>query len=254
MEKDKKDRKNKVIIGIIIISIVIILSIIFFIVDRKDKKENSLEENWENPYTEIDKNEIEYQENATIDELKEETGLTADSNLYEINTEYDGRKVLNIKTDIQYKVAFAGIIKGQAPTIEEIDTIMQENHPTENGIWIEKNSRTKLLELLKENTNSEYDINEKGYLIIKEKREQNDIDKNLERLINTNKQTIVTISNIYYEVDSVTGEIVEYPFEQLDNYQAYDQITSGDNTIIVITSNANQTLTNQEILRQWTQF
>ncbi len=250
----KKDKKNKVmIIGIIIITIIVIAIIIFFIANRKDNKEDNLEENWENPYTEIDKNEIEYQENTTIDELKEETGLTADSNLYEVNTEYDGRKVLNIKTDIQYKVAFAGIIKGQAPTIEEVDTIIEENHPTENGVWIDKNSRTKFLQLLKGNTNSEYDINEKGYLNIKEKREQNDIDKSLEKLINTNKQIVVTISNIYYEVDSVTGEIVEYPFEQLDNYQAYDQITSGDNTIIVITSNANQTLTNQDILRQWMQ-
>ncbi len=248
-------KKNKVIIvSIIIIAIIIIVSIIFFITNKKDYKENNLEENWENPYTEIDKNAIEYQENATIDELKEQTGLTANSNLYEINTEYDGRKVLNIKTDIQYKVAFAGIIKGQAPKIEEVDTIIQENHPTENGVWIEKNSRTKFLQLIEGNTNSEYSIDEKGYLNIKEKRGQNDIDKNLERLIKSNKQIIVTISNMYYEVDSVTGEIVEYPFEQLDSYQAYDQITSKDNTIIVITSNTNKNLTNQDIMEQWTQF
>ena len=245
-----KKEKKKIVLGVVIA--IIILIIVAFVVilstNARNKTENEQNENWENPYTEIDKNEIQYQESASIDELKNETGLTADSNLYEVNTEYDGRKVLSIKANIQYKVAFAGIIKGQAPKIDEVDTILQENHPTENGVWIDKQSRSKFLELIKGNTKSEYEINEKGYLTIKNKNEQNENDKSLEKFINSGKHLVITISNMYYEVDSVTGEVVEYPFEQLDAYQTYSQVMSDDNIIFVITSNKNKKLTNQEIL------
>jgi len=245
-----KKEKKKIIIGVVIAIIIVIAVAVVIILNigTNSKSENEQNEDWENPYTEIDKNEIQYQEDASIDELKNETGLTADSNLYEVNTEYDGRKVLSIKANIQYKVAFAGIMKGQAPKIDEVDSIIQENHPTENGVWIDKQSRSKFLELLKDNTNSEYEINESGYLIIKNKNQQNENDKNLERFINSSKCLVITISSIYYEVDNVTGEVVEYPFETLDDYQTYNQVMSDNNIIFVITSNKNKKLTNQEIL------
>lgn len=245
MKKEKK--KIILVIGVAVIIIAIAVVIILNIA-TKSKLENEQNENWENPYTEIDKNAIQYQEDASIDELKKETGLTADSNLYEVNTEYDGRKVLSIKVDVQYKVAFAGIVKKQAPKIEEVDLILQENHPTENGVWIDEQSRSKFLELLKGNTKSEYEINEKGYLTIKNKNEQNENDKSLEKFINSGKHLVITISSMYYEVDNVTGEVVEYPFEQLDAYQTYSQVMSDNNIIFVITSNQNKKLTNKEIL------
>lgn len=244
-----KREKRKIILGIgIAVTVTIIAVVIILNIATKNKPKNEQNENWENPYTEIDKNEIQYKENASINELKNETGLTADSNLYEVNTEYDGRKVLSIKANVQYKVAFAGIIKGQAPKIDEVDLILQENYPTEKGVWIDKQSRSKFLELIKENTKSEYEISEKGYLTIKNKNEQNENDKGLEKFINSDKHLVITISNMYYEVDSVTGEVVEYPFEQLDAYQTYSQVMSDNNIIFVITSNKNKKLTNKEIL------
>lgn len=246
----KKNTKKRITTILIVLLVIALITISLCIKNNIKKSKNSIqEENWENPYTEIDKDEIQYQENASIDEIKKETGLTADSNLYEINTEYDGRKVLNIKASVQYKTAFAGIIKQQLPNINEIDTIAQENYPEKNGIWIEKNSRDIILELLTNNTNSKYEIDEQGYLKIKDKKVQNENDKNIEKWINSNKKIILTKSNMYYQVDEVTGEIVEYPFEQLDPYQTYDQIKSNDNIIIVITSNNNKYLTDKEILQ-----
>lgn len=244
-------KKNKVIliIGSIMVLLVAVLIMVHVCIQNKENTQKKEEqEDWNNPYTQIDKNEVSYQENASIDEIKQQMGLTADSNLYEINTEYDGRKVLNIKADIRYKVAFAGMIKKEAPKIEEIDSIIQEKHPTENGLWIEEGSRERFLALLKGNTNAEYQINEKGYLEIKNNNQQNENDKNLERFIHADKKLLITIADQYYEVDHVTGEIVEYPFEKLDNYQTYDRIESDDNLLFVISSNSNGKLTNQTIL------
>jgi len=64
-----------------------------------------------NIFSEVDKNQIAYQENVTVDEIKNETGATGNSNIYEIQQEYDGRNVVTVKANIKYKVAFAGMIK-----------------------------------------------------------------------------------------------------------------------------------------------
>lgn len=244
---NKLDKKRLALI--IIILIITIAVVVIVLKSNKTTEEKLQEENWENPFTELNKNEIQYQENASVDELKKETGLTADSSLYEVNTEYDGRKVLNIKASIQYKVAFSGLIKQQKPELKEADDILQKNHPDKNGIWIEKNSRELILEIIKGNTKSEYEIDSQGYLKIKSKKEQNDNDKKIERWISSDKKIILAKSNIYYQVDEVTGEVTEYPFEQLDPYQTYDQIKSDNNIIIVITSNNKKYLNNNEILQ-----
>lgn len=244
---NKLDKKRLALI--IIILIITIAVVVIVLKSNKTTEEKLQEENWENPFTELNKNEIQYQENASVDELKKETGLTADSSLYEVNTEYDGRKVLNIKASIQYKIAFSGLIKQQKPELKDADDILQKNHPDKNGIWIEKNSRELILEIIKGNTKSEYEIDSQGYLKIKSKKEQNDNDKKIERWISSDKKIILAKSNIYYQVDEVTGEVTEYPFEQLDPYQTYDQIKSDNNIIIVITSNNKKYLNNNEILQ-----
>lgn len=244
---NKLDKKRLALI--IIILIITIAVVVIVLKSNKTTEEKLQEENWENPFTELNKNEIQYQENASVDELKKETGLIADSSLYEVNTEYDGRKVLNIKASIQYKVAFSGLIQQQKPELKDADDILQKNHPDKNGIWIEKNSRELILEIIKGNTKSEYEIDSQGYLKIKSKKEQNDNDKKIERWISSDKKIILAKSNIYYQVDEVTGEVTEYPFEQLDPYQTYDQIKSDNNIIIVITSNNKKYLNNNEILQ-----
>ena len=249
-EKSKM-KKSQIILAIASIILVVMVALIILKGEQQDKKDEPKKEaqvDWNNPYTQIDKNEIAYHDKASIDELKQQVGLTADSDWYEINTEYDGRKVLNIKADIQYKVAFAGVIKKGTPNREEINPIMQENHPTENGLWIEEGSRESFLTLLKGNTNAQYQINEKGYLEMKHDNQLNQNDQNLVRLMQGSKKIIITIADHYYQVDHVTGEIVEYPFEKLDNYQTYDRIESGENLLLVISANTYRKLTNQAIL------
>ena len=244
-------KKNKLII-IFILIIILILCFIFIIRKKYENIENK--NTWENPYVELKENQVEYNNDAQVDEIKQETGIIGDSDLYEVTAEYDGRKVLNIKANVQFGVAFAGIIKQEKPEMDEIDQIINEYFPIKNGIWIEQQSRTKILGIIKSNTKSIYKINEEGYLIIENKAQQNDNDKKLEKLINTNKKIILTVNSFYYEVDNVTGEIVEYPFEKLDNYQVYDKIESNDNLIIVITSNLKSKLNDEQILEELLQI
>lgn len=189
-----------------------------------------------------------YQNDLSIEQIKKELGYTADSNLYSIDTEYDGRKVLNIKHDLQYMVAFAGLIKTEDLKTSEVEDIFKENYPKQCGIWIENSTREKISELINKSTNSKYIINENGYLKIEEQNKQNENDVILEKLINSNKTIVLTINSYYYEIDNVTGEINKYPFEQLDEYQPLDMIKNENNILIVLSSNKNNKLTEKQIL------
>ncbi len=189
-----------------------------------------------------------YQNDILIEQIKNELGYTANNNLYNIDTEYDGRKVLTIKPNIQFMVAFDGIIKPQDLELSKIESIFNENYPKQCGIWIEKNSREHIIEIINKNTDSIYKINKEGYIEIQEKKEQNDFDVVLEKIINSNYTIILSINSLYYEVDNVSGEIVQYPFEKLDNYQPLDMIKSENNLFIVLSSNENNKLTDKQIL------
>ena len=238
---------NKKYLILLTVLIILVISIFLIIIFLKNRENTKIEESWKNPYSKVDKNDVQYKEDVSVNEIKEETGITGDSDLYVVETEFDGRRILNVKKDIQYKVAFAGIKKGSKPSMEEVEEL-NKKHPTNNGIWIDQSKQNEFLELLKTITNSSYEIDNEGYLKIKNKNEQNENDKKIESIINGNKKVIVTISNIYYQVDNVTGEIVEYPFEQLDNYQTCDTIRNNNNEIIVITTNSNNKLKNNEIM------
>ena len=222
----------------ILILCIICLVITSIVIIRHNKYKSNKFEN----------NNILYQNNLSIEEIKNELGYTADSSLYNIDTEYDGRKVISIKPDIQFMVAFDGIIKPQELELSKLETIFNENYPKQCGIWIEKDSRKHINEIINKNTKSIYKINNEGYLEIEEKKEQNDFDVVLEKLINSNFTIILSINSFYYEIDNVTGEIVQYPFEQLDNYQPLDMIKSENNFFIVLSSNENNKLTDKQIL------
>ena len=167
--------KNRKII-IAISSIIIILIIITFtIIKVKNKDEDKGISIINDEYTRIDKNQLSYKDNVTVDELKESVGLTANSDIYEIQEEFDGRKILTVKADLKYKVAFAGMIKKRLPTMDELDKILQDNLPKYNGIWVEKDTRNKLLEILNGNKfNSKYSIDNNGYIKIDEKNNTGD--------------------------------------------------------------------------------
>ena len=242
--------KKKIIIIILIVILLVVAGIIIsniFNKNEEEKNNNTNTANLEVPNVEIDKNQVDYDEDATVNELKDFTGASGDSDLYEVATEYDGRKVLKIKDNKQYDVAMAGIIKQGKPEFSEIDSL-KEKVPNKSGIWISESSRNNFLDLLEDQTNSRYKINEEGYLEIEDKSSQNDIDKKLEELISSDKQFAIDISGTDYTIDSVTGEIVENPFEQLDSYQAFDYVANDGSYIIVITTNKENALQKSEIL------
>ena len=242
----KMSKKKKIIIGVsilIIICIVIVLAVIF---NRKDEKEN----NSQNNYTNIDKkNELSYQNDVTVGELKEETGLAGDDSIYQVDTEFDGRKTLNVKHEIQFKVALVGILLNDKPEYENVDNIINQSNVNKNGVWVEEKSREKLLANLKQITESDYEFSNEGYLNIVNKEKQNDYDKKLETLINSQGQYIFAITDKYYEVDTVSGEVVEYPYQQLDPYQEYDLVEDGDSKIIFINTNSDNNLDDLEIMK-----
>jgi len=189
--------------------------------------------------------------NPEIEEIKQETGMTAKDELYEINVEYDGKKVLNIKPEIQYKIAFAGISKKRIPELSEVDKVFEKEYPKNKGVWIDSSSRQDFLELLKSNTNNEYEITD-GYLKIKQEKNPNEEDNALRKMIEGENKYIISISGIYYEADRVTGEIFDNFFEDMDPYQASKTIQWDENYIITLSTNQAERLTNKEILQEVT--
>ena len=160
--------KKKIIIIVLIVILLVVAGIIIsniFNKNEEEKNNNTNTANLEVPNVEIDKNQVDYDEDATVNELKDFTGASGDSDLYEVATEYDGRKVLKIKDNKQYDVAMAGIIKQGKPEFSEIDSL-KEKAPNKSGIWISESSRNNFLDLLEDQTNSRYKINEEGYLEI----------------------------------------------------------------------------------------
>lgn len=232
---------------LIILIIILIMFIIFTILGIRNTRYNKINENAQNIYNQMRDNSVMYNESSNLNDLKNEYAITGEDSLYEIQTEYDGRKVVTVKEDINYKVAFAGMIKKMKPAYDEIDKIFEDNYPKENGVWIEKNSREKILDFLSNNCNSNYDINENGYLEIINKSEQNDNDIKIEKIINENKKYILDISSSCYMVDTVTGEIVENPYEDMDKYQTYEYFNNGNDIIVFITENKEGKLTEVEI-------
>ena len=218
--------KNKKIIFLAVILIIIVLIIIKYC-----KKNDGIEHD-------------------NVEVLKNDVGITGDNELYQIQTEYDGKEILDIKPEIQYKVAFAGIIEQGSPKIENIDAIFNNNYPKDYGIWIENNSRDKILQILNRNLNNEYEINENGYLDIKKEDNPTDIDKELKKMIEAKKKYIITISEVYYGVDRVSGEILDNFYEDMDPYQATKIVDYGDDIIVFVTTNKEQKLTDKEILQE----
>lgn len=209
---------------------------------KKVKNKNEIDK----AYNEMKQNSLMYNNTATVDELKEEYGMSGNDDLYDVQTEYDGRQVLKVKATENFKVAFAGLANGTKNSIENSSEIFENEYPTENGIWIEKNSREKIEKYLNENMKSKYKINEKGYLTISEKKSSKE-DNEIEKIINGNKQYIIGISGINYYIDALTGEAVDNPFEELDKYQTYAYCQDEDKMVIFITENKSKALENSEI-------
>lgn len=225
--------KTKTIVILLVILLIVILGITV-IVSNQEKKEQQQAQNEE------------------IEEIKNETGATADTNIYQVGTEYDGREMLEIKPEIQMQAVWAGIEKNGSPTEEETNTSWNSK-PTKTGIWISPDSRDTFLTILQDNAITNFSINEEGYLY-KEEATQNDMAKRIDEMIDSDTIYIVDISGTCYIRDEMTGELVEYPFEKMDPYQVCEPYIYENNIILEITTNSAGKLTNQEILSAIIQY
>lgn len=238
--------KNKKVI-ILVVLLIMFVAILVLLFNKRIQKDNN-QYNFEQYGEQVDKNQIEYQPDVTVEEIKNEIGATGNTDIYEVEQEYDGRNILAVKPSIKYKVAFAGMIKNAKPSMSELDNIMEEKLPHKTGIWVEEKSRDKILEIFNDrDVNSKYLIDDDGYLKIDRKNNQNDNDKKIEKIIKGKKQYILDISSVCYIVDDITGEILDYNFENMDKYQTYEYFEDKDKYIVFVTENSTNVLTNLEI-------
>lgn len=236
---------------IIIFGILVIIVFLFVLLIINSKNNNNENEIVEEPikYEEAEDNIEEKTQDTTekIEEKIKEQGLNASLDMYEIVQEYDGREILVIKANIQYKVALAGIIKGNKPEYDEIEEILK-NAPTHSGIWINKKNQKHFLEIINKICKSKYDINDEGYLIVKSNSgAQNELDKKIKKMLSSGNLYVFDINSTTYIVNETTGNIEEYPFEEMDPEQGYEYFED-ENKFMYIISNNSAGKVNQETI------
>ena len=257
-------KKNKIIVLILISSIVIFLYIAFEIKNNKNNSNSKKFEmnNNEMLENEISINEVLYdtsksskssnelkEEKNKIESIKNEISSKANSEIYTIEEEEPGgRQILQIKPSVQLEVDLASIIKNGKPKEEEVKELLGKM-PKKYGVWLSEISRDKFKELLDSNNISNIKIKDDGYLMINGKSE-NSIAIKLKKMINSSKLYIINIKGICYERDYISGEIIEYPFEDMDPTQIVEPFESSNISILEVTSNKNNLLTNKEILEE----
>ena len=247
-------KNKKIIIAITIIIIVIILGIALYLNSKQTNKEqntevNGISENVIQDYLNTKENSVMYKDDATLEELKKEYKITGDDDLYCIETESDGRKVINVKPEIDYKVAFCGMINEKMPELKDINEVYEAKAPTKNGIWINIKDREKIVNYLNNNNKlkAEYEVDQEGYLKITNTEDLSSTDEVIRKIIDGNKQYVLSISSKCYMIDAVTGKIVENRYNDLEEYQTYEYFQYGDKIIIFISENLENKITNKEI-------
>ncbi|HJJ12644.1 MAG TPA: hypothetical protein OIM48_05005 [Clostridiaceae bacterium] len=232
-------KKNILIIVLLLIFASITAFLIFY-----NKKENTLQ-------NEIKSNEFMNEMLSTdtneINAIKNEINATGQTDIYQIEEEYDGRKIIQVKPDVQYQVALAGIIKNSIPAEDEINTIL-EKAPTSSGMWISKSSREKFMDLLNSNNIVDFKITNEGYLKCNKQDNLTEQEEKLKNMSESDKLYVIDMLGKTYQRDYISGEIVEYPFEEMNSYQAVEIYKVENSIIFGVTSNKENRLSNKEIL------
>ena len=238
-----------IIFAIIVIIIVAILATMVITKNNKEKNQENKEDYETYNGIEIDQNQTSYQENTTINDMKEEIGATGDSSIYELQSEYDGRKILAIKPNIQFSTVLTGIIEDKKPEdnlahIEEIGATFVGK----KGMWIAPNSRETFLDILQKTTQNNYTINKDGYLEYTKNQNANETDKALEEILSSDKMYIISTTGLCYILDEVSGKVTEYPFEKMAPDQPCEYYESENQKIIILTTNKEKILTEKELI------
>lgn len=229
-------KKNILIFLLLAIVVVIVIGLIF-----NNKKENS-DQN-------ILQNEIKSDEfmNRIVSTDSNEINATGQTDIYQIEEEYDGRKIIQVKPDVQYQVALAGIIKNGIPAEDEINTIL-EQAPNSSGMWISESSREKFMELLNSNNIVDFEITNEGYLKCNKQENLTEQEEKLKDMAESDKLYVIDVSGKTYQRDYISGEVIEYPFEEMDPYQVLEPYEIENSIILGVTSNKENRLSNKEIL------
>lgn len=250
-------KKNYIIIGLVVLVVILIIVLIVFFSRKGNENvnntetENVVNENTENNTNIVDQN-IEKQNPEEIESIKNEINATGNTDIYYVDEEYDGRKILQVKPDVQFDVDLAGIMKNSKPEENEINELVGKE-PTNNGVWISEQSREIFSNLLKNNNITDFNISDEGYLQINNSG-NNDMANKLVNMINSDRLYIINMTGTAYERDYISGEITEYPFEDMDPTQAIEPYQKDNKIILEITTNKMQRLSESEILDAITSY
>lgn len=236
-------KKNILIFLLLAIVVVIVIGLIF-----NNKKENSDQNILQNEIKSDEfMNRIVSTDSNEINAIKNEINATGQTDIYQIEEEYDGRKIIQVKPDVQYQVALAGIIKNGIPAEDEINTIM-EQAPNSSGMWISESSREKFMELLNSNNIVDFEITNEGYLKCNKQENLTEQEEKLKDMAESDKLYVIDVSGKTYQRDYISGEVIEYPFEEMDPYQVLEPYEIENSIILGVTSNKENRLSNKEIL------
>lgn len=242
-----KNRKY-IVMGITAVIIIFIIVVISINSGNNNNINNVATENVLN--NDMEDNSIEniiINHPEEIESMKNEINAQGDTNIYQIEEEYDGRKILQVKPEVQFNVDLAGIVKNSKPEENEINELIGQA-PQNNGIWISKQSRENFTNLLKANDINDFTISDDGYLQINNNSGNSDLVNKLINMMNSDKLYIINMTGMSYERDYISGEIVEYPFEDMDPYQILQPYQKDNKIIIELTTNKLQKLKENEIL------
>ena len=136
----------------------------------------------------------------------------------------------------------------EKPEFSEINELLTQA-PTHTGIWIEESSREEFIKILESIANVDYEINEEGFLVQKGSWNMNEYDKKIKHMLLSENLYVFNISSTTYVVDEVTGEIQEYPFEEMDPYNEYEYFSSENKEMFIISANSSSRINHKEVLK-----
>ncbi len=218
-----------------------------------DDAESSTKEDEANSAIQETKNKVVDATKEELEQMKDEISAKGDTSIYQVEEEYDGRKILQVKPQVQFYVAFAGIIKNGKPEENELEKLNKQM-PTKTGIWISKQSRDEFMNLLNKNNIDNFSIDEEGYLKSNGSIEDDKIAKKLEKMTNSSNLYIIDIKGSIYERDYITGEITENSFEEIDPNQTIETYTDENKIILELTTNKSKVIQSEEILMDIVQY
>ena len=83
-----------------------------------------------------------------------------------------------------------------------------------------------------------------------QKDTSNEIDNNIKKAISNKKNYSICINSVAYLIDEVTGNIEEYPFEEIDPEQSFELFETENASLYVITSNTYKRVNYKNIIEE----